>query len=136
MAGVLWCGAALADVTVKAASAGYDIDITEGTTASDLLDAIAEAAGVEIKGEPEDAEVAPNHLRNASLERALRMLLPKAPFAVRYDADDTPETIVFLSPSAGAGDGADAGDDGSDTMDDGSGTEPDDSDQGSSDSGE
>ena len=118
---------------MKPASRGYDIDITEGTTASDLLDAIADAAGVEIKGEPEDTEVVPNHLRNASLERALRMLLPKAPFAVRYDADDTPEAIVFLSPSAGAGDGADTGDDGSDTMDDGSGTAPDDSDQDSPD---
>lgn len=126
---ILHCGPAVADVTVKPAARGYDIDIAGGTSASELIDAIANATGVEIKGEPEDATVGPNHLRNASLERALRMLLPKAPFAVRYDADDTPETIVFLSPSEDSADGGDNGD----AMDDGSGMEPDQSDPGAPD---
>lgn len=124
----LLCSPATAEVTVNAAAKGYDIDITGNATASELVDAIVSATGVEIKGEPEDTTVGSNHLRNASLERALRLLLPKAPFAVRYDSDDMPEAIVFLSPSDdGATDGSDTGD----GSDDGSGSE---SDQGSPDS--
>lgn len=128
--GALYCSAVAADVTVEPASQGYDIDVTEGTTASELLDAVADAAGVEIKGEPEDTEVSANHLRNVSLERAFRMLLPKAPFAIKYDADDTPNMIVFLSPSAGATDDGDTGADSSDTPDDENYTENDPSDPG------
>ena len=108
---------ASAEVTVKTATKGYDIDVTGAVSASELLDAIAVATGVEIKGKPGDMQAVSNHLRDTSLERALRIFLPNAPFAIRYDADDVPETIVFLSsPDGGATPSGDAdgfGDDGS-----------------------
>ena len=114
---VLLNQSALADVTVKTATKGYDIDVTGSVSASELLNAIAVATGVEIKGKPGDVQVVSNHLRDTSLERALRIFLPNAPFAVRYDADDVPETIVFLSlPDGGttpSGDADGFGDDGS-----------------------
>lgn len=91
------CRPALADVTVKPVEKGYDIDITEETSSSEVIDAIADATGVDIKGEPEDSMVPANHLRNVSLERALRTLLPRVPFSVRFDADDVPETIIFMA---------------------------------------
>jgi hypothetical protein len=122
------CGPAAAGVTVTPAAKGYDIDIDGQASASELIEAIAGATGVEIKGQPEDATVGPNHLRNTSLERALRQLLPKAPFAIRFDADDTPETIIFLSPSqegatADGSDGAGESDE-TDGSDGGDGTDP------------
>ena len=109
-AGVALCGTAAAEVTVKPASKGYDIDITGDATAAELIEAIASATGADIKGEPENTAVGVNHLRNASLERALRALLPKAPFAVKSDDDDMPTEIIFLSPSQMGGDPADGGD--------------------------
>ena len=109
-AGVALCGTAAAEVTVKPASKGYDIDITGDTTAAELIEAIASATGADIKGEPENTAVGVNHLRNASLERALRALLPKAPFVVKSDHDDMPTEIIFLSPSQMGGDPADGGD--------------------------
>lgn len=119
------CGPAAATIKIAPAEKGYDFDIDAQTTASELIDAIASATGVDIKGEPQDTTVGPNHLRNTSLERALRKLLPKAPFAVRFDADDTPEAIIFLTPSEGGGgangsDGADSPDTGDDSSDDSS----------------
>ena len=102
------CGTAVADVKIAPAAQGYDIDIDGDTSATDLIEAIAAATGVEIKGEPEDVAIGANHLRNTSLERALRKLLPKAPFAVRFDSDETPEEIIFLSPAEDGG-GADGG---------------------------
>lgn len=98
-------GTAWAEVTVKPAARGYDIDITEEATSSDLIDAIAEATGANVKGEPEDASLAPNHLRSTSLERAIRMLIPGAKFAVRFNDDDSPAEIIFLA-SGVDGDGA------------------------------
>ncbi|MEI7599933.1 MAG: hypothetical protein WCJ41_11520 [Aestuariivirga sp.] len=112
-AGAALCGAAAAEVTVKPAAKGYDIDITGNATASELIEAIASATGVDIKGEPEDTPVGANHLRNASLERALRALLPKAPFVVKSDDEDMPTEIIFLSPSQN-GDGTAGGQDASD----------------------
>lgn len=112
------CGPALASVKVTPAQNGYDIDIDGEANATEVIEAIASATGVEIKGQPEDTAVGPDHLRNTSLERAIRKLLPKAPFAVRFDADDTPEAIIFLSPSQdGGADGSD-GEDNSDSGDD------------------
>lgn len=108
----LLSGAALASVKVTPTESGYDIDIDGEASASEVIDAIASAAGVEIKGQPEETAVAPNNLRNTSIERALRKLFPTAHFAVRFDADDTPEAIIFLSPSQDSS-GTD-GDDGSD----------------------
>ena len=112
-AGALLCGAATADVTVKPATKGYDIDITGSASATELIDAIASATGVDIKGKPEDTPVGANHLRNASLERALRVLLPKAPFVVKSDDEDMPTEIIFLSPSQN-GDGTTDSQDASD----------------------
>lgn len=112
------CESAWSAVKVTPAAQGYDIDIDSPTSASELVDAIAAATGVEVKGEPEDVSVGPNHLRNTTLERALRKLMPKAPFAVRFDSDDTPEEIIFLSPSQdGSGMGGSDGTDGSDGSD-------------------
>lgn len=113
-------GAAHADITVKPVARGYDIDVTSETTASELVDAIANATGVDIKGEPEDTTVGVNHLRSASLERALRALLPKAPFVVRSDADDTPTEIIFLAPRKNGDGSSDGTDDGSYDGNDGS----------------
>ena len=110
---VVSCHPALADVTVKPVDKGYDIDITEETSSSEVVDAIVEATGVDIKGEPEDSMVPANHLRNVSLERALRTLLPRVPFSVRFDSDDVPETIIFLAKTKddASGDTADTADD-------------------------
>lgn len=111
--GAALCGAAAAEITVKPATKGYDIDITGEASASELIEAIASATGVDIKGKPEDTPVGANHLRNASLERALRVLLPKAPFVVKSDDEDMPTEIIFLSPSQ-KGDGTADGQDNSD----------------------
>ena len=67
-----------------------------------MIDAIAAATGATIQGYPEDGTVADNHIRGASLERALRALLPKAAFVVRFNADDTPAAIIFLSDAKDA----------------------------------
>ena len=107
--GVALCAPAMAAVTVTPATKGYDIDVTGPSSASEVIDAIAGATGVVIKGEPEDATVGTNHLRNTSLERALRVLLPGAPFAVRFGEDDMPEEIIFLAPSQDGGDTANDG---------------------------
>jgi hypothetical protein len=111
------CVPAEAGVTVKPSAKGYDIDVDGPTKASELIDAIASATGVNVKGQPEETTIGPNHLHGTSLERALRMLLPKVPFAVRFDADDIPEAIIFLSP---AQDGpASDGSDGANSIDSG-----------------
>lgn len=104
-------GSVRAEITVKPTDRGYDIDITSEATASELVDAIASATGIDIKGEPAESTVGTNQLRNASLERALRQLLPKAPFVVRSDADGAPTAIIFLSPRKGDEQGADGSDD-------------------------
>ena len=100
---------AFADVTVTAADKGYDIAITDQASASDLIDAIAGATGAAVKGEPGDDAVNPTRLTGVSLERALRGLLPKAAFAIRYGADGSPAMIIFLTPKDGAAAGADDG---------------------------
>jgi hypothetical protein len=96
---------ALADVTVTPAAKGYDIDITGDASSSDLIDAIVGATGVAIKGEPGDATLTANHLKNTSLERALRSLLPGTNFAVRFGDDDKPSEIIFLTSGSGDGSG-------------------------------
>lgn len=127
LAAVASCEVALAEVTVKPAAKGYDIDVTEEASASDVVDAIVEATGVDIKGEPDDTSVPVNHLRNVSLERALRILLPHVPFAVRFDADDTPQTIIFMATAKGDGSQDGVGDgQNSDTSGAGSNSSPDD----------
>ena len=110
---------ARADVTVTPATKGYDIAITDQASASDVLDAITSATGVAVKGEPGDDAVNPTRLTGVSLERALRGLLPKAAFAIRYGADGAPAMIIFLTPKDGAAAGA--GDGSSPDMQDGAG---------------
>lgn len=100
-------GAAQAEVTVVPAARGFDIDVSDQATSTELLDAITSATGVKIEGAPEDAAIGANHLRSASLERALRTLMPRAGFVVRSRGDGTPEAIIFLStPLGGDPDGA------------------------------
>lgn len=102
VAGLSWSGAALAEVTVTPAARGFDVDVTGQASTTEVLDAIANATGVEIKGTPGDAAVGENHLRGASLERAIGVLLPKAGFIVRSDADGKPVAIIFMAaPDAG-----------------------------------
>jgi hypothetical protein len=100
---------AFADVTVTPADKGYDIAITDQASASDLLDAIASATGASVKGEPGDDDINPTRLTGVSLERALRGLLPKSAFAIRYGADGSPAMIIFLTQKDGAAAGADDG---------------------------
>lgn len=90
-------GPAVAEITISPAARGYDIDITGQTSSAALIDALAGAIGAKVEGYPPDSPVASGHLRNASIERALRTLLPTARFIVRFDADDTPAAIIFLS---------------------------------------
>lgn len=90
---------AWAEVTVAPAARGYDIDITGQASSTELIDAIAAALGIKVQGYPADSTVTANQLRGASLERALRALLPTARFVVRFNDDDTPEAIIFLSAS-------------------------------------
>ncbi|MEI8177287.1 hypothetical protein [Aestuariivirga sp.] len=121
-AAVLLMGAALpcaaeAGVTVTAAAKGYDIDITDSVSTTELLDAITSATGATIKGQPEEMTVNANHLRSTSLEGALRKLLPGAGFAVRFSADNAPAEIIFLTAKDGAA--AQGPDDGSSTGADG-----------------
>lgn len=92
---------ALADVTVRPATKGYDIDVTENASSSELLDAIANSTGATIKGQPEEVTLAANHLKATSLERAIRVLIPGANFVVRFGPDDAPAQIIFLSAKAG-----------------------------------
>lgn len=108
------CGSVAAEVSVSPAGKGYDIDVSGQVSTTEVLDAIAAATGATIEGYPEDGAIADNRIRGASLERALRALLPKAAFVVRFDADDTPAAIIFLSdaknvPSQGADPGNDEG---------------------------
>ena len=107
---LLWAPAAQAEVTVAPAATGFDIDITDQASASELLDAVAAATGAVIKGRPEDATINANQLRNSSMERALRKLLPGAAFAVRYDDDGKLAAIIFLSPDSAGGESADGAD--------------------------
>lgn len=95
-------GAAWAEITISPATRGYDIDITDPTSSTALIDALAGAAGVKVGGYPADSPVATSHLRNASLERALRALLPTARFVVRFNSDDTPAEIIFLTSAENA----------------------------------
>lgn len=92
-------GTAWAEITVSPAARGYDIDITDQATSTELIDTIAAALGIKVQGYPVDSTVGANQLRGASLERALRALLPTARFVVRFNDDDSPEAIIFLSDS-------------------------------------
>lgn len=100
--GAALCSSAAAEITVAPAGKGFDIDITEQASSTEVVDAIADAIGVKVEGYPEEGPVAASHLRSASLERALRALLPKAAFVVRFNEDDTPAAIIFLSESKDA----------------------------------
>ncbi|WP_374331777.1 hypothetical protein [Aestuariivirga sp.] len=92
-------GTARAEVTVTPAAKGYDIEVSDQATSSELLDAITNATGVTIKGLPDETTLAANHLRSTTLERAIRMLMPAANFVVRFRPDNTPAQIIFLSAS-------------------------------------
>ncbi len=127
MAASCLAGSAQAEVTVTPAAKGYDIDIVGQASVGELLDAIAKG-GITITGQPPDATITANHFRSASLERALRALLPHAPFVVRFAKNGVPEKIIFLSAAKGEGEGA-GGDAGPATGDDPSmegGSNPDD----------
>ena len=117
--GVLLCGSVAAEVNVAPAGKGYDIDVSGQASTTEVIDAIAAATGATIQGYPEDGTVADNRIRGASLERALRALLPNAAFVVRFNADDTPAAIIFLSDAKDAAPpGADPGfDEGLDAID-------------------
>ena len=117
--GTLLCGSVAAEVSVAPAGKGYDIDVSGQASTTEVIDAIAAATGATIQGYPEDGTVADNHIRGASLERALRALLPKAAFVVRFNADDTPAAIIFLSDAKDAAtQGTDPGvDEGLDAID-------------------
>lgn len=107
-----WPASALAEITISPAARGFDVDITEQTSSTALLDALAGATGAKVERYPAESPIGASHLRSASLERVLRQLLPEARFVVRFNADDTPAEIIFLSAEDGQ---ADAGvDDGSD----------------------
>ena len=100
--GTLLCGSVAAEVNVAQAGKGYDIDVSGQASTTEVIDAIAAATGATIQGYPLDGTVADNRIRGASLERALRALLPKAAFVVRFNADDTPAAIIFLSDAKDA----------------------------------
>lgn len=95
--------AARADVTVTAAGSGYDIEVSGQATSADVIAAIAAATRATASGTPDTTPVLPNHLAGASLVRALRVLLPHAPFVIRYRKDGTPEAIILLTPVKSAG---------------------------------
>ncbi|MFO1133166.1 MAG: hypothetical protein U1E16_14295 [Hyphomicrobiales bacterium] len=97
--GTVLCSGAIAGVTVTPASKGYDIDVSDQASSSELLDAISDATGVTIKGLPDETTLATNHLRSTTLERALRMLMPGTNFVVRFGPDNAPTQIIFLSES-------------------------------------
>lgn len=103
-------GAASAEITITPATRGYDIDITEPTSSTALIDALAGAASLKVRGYPVEGPVAASQMRNASLERALRALVPTARFVVRFNADDTPAEIIFLSSASDGDPGADMAD--------------------------
>ena len=88
---------AWAEITVSPAARGYDIDITDQASSTELIDAMTAALGIKVQGYPAESTVAAGQLRGASLERALRSLLPTARFVVRFNDDDSPEAIIFLS---------------------------------------
>lgn len=100
--GTLLCGSVAAEVSVAPAGKGFDIDVSGQASTTEVIDAIAAATGATIQGYPEDGTVADNRIRGASLERALRALLPKAAFVVRFNTDDTPAAIIFLSDAKDA----------------------------------
>lgn len=100
--GAALCGSVAAEVNVSPGGKGYDIDVSGQASTKEVLDAIAAATGATIEGYPEDGTVADSRIRGASLERALRALLPKAAFVVRFNADDTPAAIIFLSDTKDA----------------------------------
>lgn len=94
---------AWAEVSVTPAARGYDVDVVGQVSSSEVLDAFATATGIDIKGAPEETTVAETHLRGASLERALRALLPHAGFVVSSDADGKPTAIIFMAASQDGG---------------------------------
>lgn len=96
---IMLSGTALADVTVTPTAKGYDIDVTDDASSSELLDAITKATGATIKGPPDEVTLSANHMKGTSLERAIRMLIPGANFVVRFGPDDAPAQIIFLSTS-------------------------------------
>lgn len=111
--GTALCGTASAGVTVTPAAKGYDIDVSDQASSSELLDAISTATGVAIKGLPDETTLATNHLRSTTIERALRMLMPGTNFVVRFGPDNAPEQIIFLAASPD-GNGAGNGESGAD----------------------
>lgn len=99
--GVTTSSTAWAEITVSPAARGYDIDVTDPVSSTELIDAIAAALEIKVKGYPDESTVAANQLRGASLERALRALLPSARFVVRFNEDDSPAALIFLSAGKG-----------------------------------
>lgn len=98
-----WPCLARAEVTVTPVAKGYDVDVIGQASSAEVLEAIAGATGVEIKGTPGDTTVNESHLRSASLERAIRALLPRAGFVVSSDAEGKPVSIIFMAVSGDGG---------------------------------
>lgn len=115
---VSMAGPASAEVSIVPDASGYDIEISGQASPGELLDAIASATGVSVKGQPEDATLTANKLHGVSMERALRKLLPGSAFAVRYGDDGRPTALIFLTSDTTDGSAPSDGDVSTQGMDD------------------
>lgn len=81
-----------------------DVDIAAGIAVADVVQALAESYGAEVKGAAPEASIGPVHLVGATLPQALTAVLPNRSFIVKYDQLAlAPQLIVLMQPSAHAG---------------------------------
>src|SRR5262245_40265893 len=84
--------------------AGLRVDYRDGRVTAhvveapvrDVLDAIREATGAEVRGQPVDQGAVSIELDNATLDDALHRLLGKQNFTLIYGRDGRPKTLVLL----------------------------------------
>ncbi len=83
-------------ITVSREGDLFTIGISETSPVEDVLDLIAEETGSELKGEEDTGEVGPMKLVRVSLHQALREILQKRAFSMKYEeGSDDPSLIVI-----------------------------------------
>jgi hypothetical protein len=85
-------------ISVEREGGLFTISITEATPVEDVLDLIAEETGSDLKGEEDTGEIGPLKLVRVGLHQALREILQKRAFSMKFDeGSDDPSLIVIAA---------------------------------------
>lgn len=97
-------------ITISRQGELFNITITETSPAEDVLAELADAIGAELEGAEDAGDVGPLTLVRVSLNQALREILQKQSFAMKYDEGSNDPSVIRVSVSrvaaADAGEGA------------------------------